>query len=150
MSRFHNILVVCDPSPESEAAVELAIGLAWDHHARLTLLSVVPVLSSPIAEANAAQADIESAYGAALRRARDAIPNDLSVTTVFRHGDTARCIVEWAEDHDLVVMGSRRRGRFVDALAGSVSRTVVNALNTAVLLTRAATPLTDTAPSAGD
>jgi nucleotide-binding universal stress UspA family protein len=146
MSRFHRILVVCDPSPESEAAVKVAIELARDHHARLTLLTIVPLLSSPFAEAIAVQPHLESAYDAALRRARDAIPNDLSVTTALRHGPPARRIAEWAEDHDLVVMGSRSGGRLAHALAGSVSRTVVNTLNTAVLLTPAASPLTDGTP----
>jgi nucleotide-binding universal stress UspA family protein len=109
---------------------------ARDQNARLTLLTVVPDVTSvavgPI--------DLEGAYEDAQRSARDSIPNEISVTVLFQHGRPASLISAAAEDHDLVVMGTHGRGRLGEALACSVSRAVVHSLHGAVLLARAPAP----------
>ena len=57
-----------------------------------------------------------------------ACPDDLSLTTRLLDGDPARELLRAARDgdHDLIVMGSRGRGRVTAALLGSVSNHVMH------------------------
>ena len=137
MSVFHRILVAYDGSHDSQAALELAVALARDQNAQLTLLTVVPDVPSAVTSVAAGPYDLESYYGALQQSAQDTIPDDVPVTTILHHGPPAHQITAAAEGHDLVVMGTHGRGRFGEALAGSVSRAVVHSLRGAVLLTRA-------------
>lgn len=137
MSVFHRILVAHDGSEDSQAALELAVALARDQHARLTLLAVVPDVPTALTSVASGPYDLESAYRDLLRRAQDTIPEDVSITAILEHGSPAQRITAAAEGHDLVVMGTHGRGRLGEALAGSVSRAVVHSLRGAVLLTRA-------------
>lgn len=136
MSVFHRILVPHDGSPDSDAALELAVSLARDQNATLTLLTVVPELSAA-ATSVAGAYDLDGVYGDINRRACDAVAADITLRTVVRHGAPAHVITDLAADHDLVVMGTHGRGRLGEALAGSVSRAVVHALRGPVLLMRA-------------
>ena len=56
------------------------------------------------------------------------MPDDLSVTTRLLDGDPAREILRAAREgeHDVIVMGSRGRGRVTAALLGSVSNHVMH------------------------
>jgi len=154
VSVFHRILVAFDGSADSRAALMLAAELARDQGARLTLLTVVPEVPSTVASVNVGPVDLHGGYDEMLREARDALPQDVSVTTIIRHGVPAERIVEVAADHDLIVMGTHGRGRFGEVLAGSVSRAVVHSLRGAVLLIRAPaegeTDVTDTVPLLSD
>jgi nucleotide-binding universal stress UspA family protein len=140
VSIFHRILVAFDGSQDSRAALELATELARDQDARLTLLTVVPDVPSAVTSVTVGPLDLESSYRDVQCGARDALPDDISVTTILRHGVPAERIIEAAADHDLIVMGTHGRGRFGEVLAGSVSRAVVHARRGAVLLTRAPAP----------
>lgn len=51
MKRFRNILYVCEPSVEQDAAVARAGSLARNNQARLTFLDIVPALPGPPASA---------------------------------------------------------------------------------------------------
>lgn len=137
MSVFHRILVAHDGSKDSQAALDLAVALARDQSAQLTLLTVVPDVPSTITSVTAGPYDLSSVYVEIQERAQATIPDDISLTAILRHGSPAHCITDAAADHDLVVMGTHGRGRIGEALAGSVSRAVVHALRGAVLLTRA-------------
>jgi nucleotide-binding universal stress UspA family protein len=137
VSVFHRILVAYDGSHDSEAALELAVALARDQSARLTLLTVVPDVPGAVTSVAAGPYDLENFYTELQRRAQDAVPAEVSVTMLLQHGSPAQKISAAAEGHDLVVMGTHGRGRLGEALAGSVSRAVVHALRGAVLLTRA-------------
>ncbi len=137
MSVFHRILVAHDGSKDSQAALDLAVALARDQSAQLTLLTVVPDVPSTIASVTAGPYDLNSVYVEIQEQAQATIPDDVSLTAILRHGSPAHCITDAAADHDLVVMGTHGRGRIGEALAGSVSRAVVHALRGAVLLTRA-------------
>lgn len=154
MSVFHRILVAFDGSADSRAALELATELVRDQGARLTLLTVVPDVPSSVASVNVGPVDLRGGYDEMLREARDALPQDISVTTIIRHGVPAERIVEVAADHDLLVMGTHGRGRFGEVIAGSVSRAVVHSRRGAVLLIRAPsdgrTDFIDTGPLPSD
>jgi nucleotide-binding universal stress UspA family protein len=137
MSVFHRILVAYDGSPDASAALELAVTLATDQSAQLTIVTVVPDIPVAVTSVTAGPFDLEGVYAEMQRSAQDSVPGDISVTAILRHGDPADCIVAAAAGHDLIVMGSHGRGRIGEALAGSVSRAVVHSLRGAVLITRA-------------
>jgi len=145
MSVFHRILVAYDGSNDGDAALALAVELARDQNAELTLLTVVPDLATAVTSVAAGPYDIESVYTEMLSGARAQIPDDVGVTSRIEHGSPAAAITKAASDHDLVVMGTHGRGRIGEALIGSVSRDVVHALRGAVLLTRAAEGSNDAA-----
>jgi nucleotide-binding universal stress UspA family protein len=150
MSVFHRILVAYDGSPDSQAALELAVTLAADQSAQLTIVTVVPDVPVAVTNVTAGPYDLEGVYAELQRSAQHSVPGDISVTAILPHGNPAHCIVEAAVDHDLIVMGSHGRGRIGEALAGSVSRAVVHSLRGAVLITRAPQPSAgtpDTDPS---
>jgi nucleotide-binding universal stress UspA family protein len=137
VSVFHSILVAYDGSADSQAALELAVTLAADQSATLTILTVVPEVPATVTSVTAGPYDLEGVYTEMQRGAQATVPGDVPVTALLRHGNPAHCIVEAAADHDLIVMGTHGRGRIGEALAGSVSRAVVHSLRGAVLITRA-------------
>src|SRR4051812_50028176 len=63
-----------------------------------------------------------------LRAAADQVPDDLPLTTRLLDGDPPRELLRAAREgeHDLIVMGSRGRGRMTSALLGSVSNRVMH------------------------
>jgi nucleotide-binding universal stress UspA family protein len=64
------------------------------------------------------------------------MPEDISVTTRLLGGEASRAIVTAAREAgcDLIVMGSRGRGRLQGALLGSVSQAVLHAAPVRVLV----------------
>ena len=66
--------------------------------------------------------------GARIRKQVDALPDDLSVTSIVVAGHPADVILERLREgrHDLLVMGTRGLGRVGSALLGSVSQTVLH------------------------
>jgi nucleotide-binding universal stress UspA family protein len=138
--RYHHVLVAFDGSPDAELALEHAVGLAQAFRARLALVAVVPPPPSFAWQApggargahDAMQRDLD----ARLRAAADRIPDDLPVTTRLLDGDPAREILRAARegDHDLIVMGSRGRGRMTTALLGSVSNHVMHDARVPVMI----------------
>jgi len=137
MSVFHRILVAYDGSHDGDAALTLAVELARDQHATLTLLTVVPDVATAVTSVEAGPYEVDSVYNEIVAKAQASIPDDVGVTSRLEHGHPATAITAAAADHDLVVMGTHGRGRIGEALIGSVSRDVVHALRGAVLLTRA-------------
>lgn len=127
---FRNLLVAIDGSSTSQRALQHAIDLAQALNARLTIVAVVPELP-PFALA--AGVDITALRTAAdeeverrLREAVERVPDSVSVTTILRHGPAAREILAVSRDgqHDLVIMGSRGRGRLASNMLGSVAADV--------------------------
>ena len=134
MGAFRDILVAFDGSAPSERAMEVSIDLARAANARLTVLMGAPHIPS-VAYAGA------SGYGAAalgrtveerahraLVKRIERIPDDVCVTTIFTERPIRRAIMDRIErgGHDLVVLGSRGRGRIRSVLFGSVSGYVVS------------------------
>jgi len=127
---YRNILVAVDGSADSQRALEQAVELARDQHARLTLVAVVPPIGfAPFAPSACEQvAHVHACYERILRDATAAVPDDIGLTTLLLEGPPAKRIVERVREggHDLVVMGSHGRGRLGSAFLGSVSQQVVH------------------------
>lgn len=84
------------------------------------------------------------------RRAAEAAPQNVELKTVTRNGHPGEQLVELVErsDAELVVMGSRGRGRLTSGLLGSTSREVHRILTPQRGLT-ASPDLAGTAPAVG-
>jgi nucleotide-binding universal stress UspA family protein len=95
-------------------------------------VSVVPNPSPAVAAAGISPqqltAEMENEADARLSKVTAALPRDLSVVTVIRHGDRAEEILRLAREQpvDLICMGARGRGRVTGALLGSVSTAVLH------------------------
>ena len=141
-SVYHKILVAFDGSANARRALAHAVSLARDQCARLTLLTVIPPRGA-IGIAGGATSAAETmigCYSEILHSAAASIPDDVGITTQLVEGSPARCIVKRAVagHHDLIVMGSRGRGRLAGALLGSVSNRVLQASPVPVLIVHAA------------
>jgi nucleotide-binding universal stress UspA family protein len=124
---FRDILVVIDTSPTAWRALETAGELAEAVNARLTVISVAPEVP-PYAhragiDVKALEHEAEAETQQLLRDAVEAVPADLPVTTILKHGKAGEQIVAQVDSggHDLLVMGSRGRGRLAANLFGSVA-----------------------------
>jgi nucleotide-binding universal stress UspA family protein len=123
---FRDILVAIDGSDTAQRALEAAAELAEALNSRLTIIAVAPEVP-PFAyrsgiDVGALELEATNETEKLLRKAVEALPEDLPVTTVMKHGHTGEQIVEQirAGEHDLLAMGSRGRGRVVTSLFGSV------------------------------
>ena len=141
---FHNILVAVDGSPDAELALTEAIDLAESERTHLTLFTAVSQLPATAYLAAGeelgklvedARADAETI----LRRARERVPDGLSVTTVLSERPIRAALMSQIANgaHDLVVMGSRGRGAIRAALLGSTSHYVMHHSPVPVLIVHA-------------
>ena len=123
MPRYRHILVAFDGSPDAELALDHAVALAQALRARLALVAVVPppppfAWQAPggIAQACTRRSRRTSTSGCAGRRqrARTTLGDDRLLD-----GDPPREILRAARegDHDLIVLGSRGRGRVLRGAA---------------------------------
>jgi nucleotide-binding universal stress UspA family protein len=124
---FREILVAIDGSAMAQRALETATGLAEALNSRLTIISVSPEVP-PYAyrsgvDVEKLEHEAEAETDGILRDAVASLPEKLPVTTVLKHGHPGERIVEQIRDgrHDLLVMGSRGRGRLVSNIFGSTS-----------------------------
>ena len=116
--RYRNVLVAFDGSPEAELALAHAVAMAqvYRAQARASSPSCRRRRCSPgrrRAGCAASTTPSRRSSTTALREAADGVPDDLSVTTQLLDGDPARELLRAARegDHDVIVMGSRGRGR---------------------------------------
>jgi nucleotide-binding universal stress UspA family protein len=130
--RYPRILVALDETPAAAFALRHAVPYAVDQRSHLTLLTVVaPPPRTVIAAGVSPQQITEEMEHQAeqhLRQVTAALPREISVTTVLRHGDPAEKILEAVREQpfDLICMGARGRGRITGALLGSVSSAVLH------------------------
>jgi nucleotide-binding universal stress UspA family protein len=141
--RYRHVMVAYDGSAEAELALAHAVALAQNQRARIGLVAVVPPVPSFAWQAPGGvrrlHDDQESDLVRQLRAAADRVPDDLSVTTRLLDGDPPRELLRAARegDHDVIVMGSRGRGRVRAALLGSVSNRLLHAAPVPVIVVHA-------------
>jgi nucleotide-binding universal stress UspA family protein len=154
---FHNILVAVDGSADAQQALRHAIDLAHCEHSRLTLMTGVaqppPITFAATAAAlPAAMQGAEAEAQRILGAARDAVPGDVSVTTVLSTQPIRNALLQQIAHggHDLIIMGSRGRGAVRSALLGSASHYVLHHSTIPVLIVHAdRASERDPAPEAG-
>lgn len=124
---FLNILAAVDSSPSSQRALEQAIDVARAMNSRLTLITVAPPLSHHVTRAgvssDAMRRELDKWAENVLNEAAAAVPEDVIAHTIQRGGHAGREIVAELErgGYDLLVLGSRGRGRAQEGLLGSVN-----------------------------
>jgi nucleotide-binding universal stress UspA family protein len=124
---FLNILVGLDGSATSRRALEHAIALARAGNAKLTLVTVAPPVASYVTLAGLStatmHAELDRWAAGVLARAVEVVPGDVLAHTLQLSGDAGPEIVKELQrgGYDLVVLGSRGRGRAQEGLLGSVN-----------------------------
>jgi nucleotide-binding universal stress UspA family protein len=124
---FRNILAAVDGSQPALRALRYAVDLARSGNAKLTLIAVAPPVSGYVTLAGlsseAIAGELDKWAGQAVAAAAAAVPSDVAVHTVQRRGHPGPEIVAELErgGYDLVVLGSRGRGRAREGLLGSVN-----------------------------
>ena len=124
---FLNILVAVDGSDCSLRALEQAADLARTQNSLLTLITVAPPVPTYITFAgrrpDAVREELDKWASRILAHAVAALPDDLPVHVVVHRGHAGRDIVKELErgSYDLLVLGSRGRGRAREGLFGSVN-----------------------------
>jgi nucleotide-binding universal stress UspA family protein len=143
---FLALLVALDRSPRTRSVMPEAIALARSTNARITLLTVVrePIEwvaagdLNLVTERTEQLRQLETSAQETLEAALAAVPLDVSVTTLLKHGSPGPTIVNVAAagGHDLIVMGSRGRGELRSLLFGSVCHHVLQCSEVPVLVVR--------------
>lgn len=144
--QFRRILCPVDFSESSLDAVALAINMAEEADARLTLLHVVEFPRGLSEESMAFEIDVaritEKAVEDARRRLHELIPQQATtyctVETCVAEGRAHREIVRHAADRacDFIVMGVHGRGALDRLLFGSTTHQVIRAAACPVLIAR--------------
>lgn len=121
-----DVIVGCDGSPESRAALRTALDLTGANLNRLTLATVVPYDPAPIAEK-------EARLRLLRERSEMADVDGVAPSLEVLHGDPARALMtRAAEDgYELIVAGVRGTGH---ELFGSVARELSSRSKVPVLL----------------
>ncbi len=146
LERLHlrHLLVAIDGSDTSQLALRAAVTAAQRDRTLITLLTVVPDFMKEAGRwpttagaPNPAQllAEADDKASRLLRDTADRMPEDVSVTTVLRHGKPGPQICAQAKEHDYdaILMGARGVGK-IAALVGSVSSYVMNHAATPVFV----------------
>jgi nucleotide-binding universal stress UspA family protein len=124
---FLNILVCVDGSASSRRALDYGAELARAGNAKLTLITVAPPVSSYVTLAgvtpDSMQAELDTWAAKLLAKASALVPEGVLAHQIQRAGDAGPEIVKELEggSYDLVVLGSRGRGRAQSTVFGSVS-----------------------------
>ncbi|MCW3008830.1 MAG: universal stress protein [Solirubrobacterales bacterium] len=123
---YRSILVAVDLGESSRDALKEAGELAVALNAHLTVLSVVPPLpayaSTAGVDIGALERDAQQEAQRVVNQAVHAVPENVAAHGIIRLGQAGSEIVAQIEEggHDLVVLGSRGRGRVAAGLLGSV------------------------------
>jgi nucleotide-binding universal stress UspA family protein len=124
---YRHVLCAYDASPASDAALDHAIDLASAMRARLAIVIVAekppPNVAAAGVDPTALQQTIERETSQHLRAAAERVPNDVPLTMIQRCGHAAKEILKAADEigADVIVMGTRGRGRVATNLFGSVA-----------------------------
>jgi nucleotide-binding universal stress UspA family protein len=124
---FLNILAAVDGSPSSQLALERAYELARAGNAKLTLITVAPPVSSYVTLAGTSTEtmaeELDKWAADRLDEAARTVPEDVIAHTVQRRGHAGHEILEEVKrgGYDLIVLGTRGRGRAQESVFGSVN-----------------------------
>jgi len=124
---FRNILVGLDRSASSRRALEHAVALAQAGNAKLTLITVAPPVSTYVTlggvSVDTMTAELDKWAKEVLDAALETIPDDVIAHTIQARGHPGPRILEELNrgGYDLIVLGSRGRGRAQEGLLGSVN-----------------------------
>jgi len=139
----NTIVAAVDGSPSASGAVELAVAIASSCEAALVFVHVVRTLDfvSDDVEEDAYAVPHEpteserAVLDAAVARARE---SGVDATTSLRFGSIAEEIAAYADvcNADLIVVGTRGRGRVASAIFGSVSLAVLHKSKRPVVIVR--------------
>ncbi|WP_353684737.1 universal stress protein [Thermodesulfovibrio sp. 3907-1M] len=136
---MEKILVCFDGSEWSKKALEEAIKLAQKFGSQITVLSVVPKVC--FLEIGIDCATVESIFKAEvegnLRRAQEILnERGMKGETVILEGTPADVIVDYANNYDLIVIGSKGKDATERTLFGSVTQKVAANATKSVLIVR--------------
>ena len=152
---FKRILVAVDESHQAEFATGVASRLAGELKARIILVHVAPATGVFTPEFAFVEPEMRSQYlragEAVLNQAKARVPDTIPVETVLRQGVAADQIVDVATafDADLIVIGTHGRGRFAQAVVGSVAAAVARKATCPVLTVGHAPALADSIEHSG-
>ena len=124
---FLNILVAIDGSPSAGRALEHAVDVARAMNSKLTLITVAPPVSSYVTLAGISSdtmlKELDKWAADTLAKAASVVPDNVTAHRVQRRGHAGPEILEELKQgrYDLVVLGSRGRGRALEGVAGSVN-----------------------------
>jgi nucleotide-binding universal stress UspA family protein len=124
---FLNILVATDGSSSSRRALDEAVDITRVMNSKLTLITVAPPLSHYVTLAGVSsetmQTELDRWAERVLTEASAAVPDDVVAHRVQRSGHAGPEILAEVErgGYDLLVLGSRGRGRAQEGLLGSVN-----------------------------
>jgi nucleotide-binding universal stress UspA family protein len=145
MGRWKRILVGVDGSPASRRALEWASDEAVRHGSELVLLTAYlapppPPSGTPsVQEAiRAKEAASETAKELLMETIRDVLSEDppVLVHPHVKEGNAAKLLIDFSEDADVLVVGSRGYGGFAGLLLGSVSQNVAAYAKCTVVVAR--------------
>jgi len=146
---FDKITVATDGSPYGQNAVEVAIDLAKKYHAKLSILSVAPLVplyvsaAEPWVPTEVPASETTHYRGVVDQAVQRAESEGLSdVTGLLLEGVVIDELIAHVEHHptDLLVLGSRGLSTAKRLLLGSVSDAVMHHLQVPVLVVRAPMP----------
>ena len=149
---FKKILVPIDGSKPSDHALVAALDVAEKYGSTITLMHVIEPLTYPISpypssgDVTSAPFWIDDYYqktrenskkmlNEATELAKKRSPNT-EIKTTLDEGRPARHILIEAENHDLIIIGSRGLGEIRGIFLGSVSHQVVNEAKIPVLVVK--------------
>jgi nucleotide-binding universal stress UspA family protein len=124
---FTNILVGLDGSESSQRALEHAIDLARSKDAKLTLMTVAPPVATYVTLAGVSidtmSAELDKWAVNVLDEAARAVPPEIAANRVQGRGHAGPEILKELKrgGYDLIVLGTRGRGRTEEGLLGSVN-----------------------------
>ena len=124
---FTNILVGLDGSPSSQRALEYAIDLARAGGGKLTLMTVAPPVASLVTFGGVSietmSAELDKWATAVLDEAAETVPQDVTTERVQGSGQAGPEMLNELKrgGYDLIVLGTRGRGRTQEGLLGSVN-----------------------------
>ena len=138
---FTKILVPIDGSPNSNKGLQYAIDIAKKHDASITLIHVVerPVYAyyHPIVIPEDVFTHLKEEGGELLSTRKEEVAKmGLKVDTLLVVGEPSEQILKAAEDHDLIVIGSRGLGTAKSLLLGSISSKIAHHARKPVLIVR--------------